>query len=499
MFFPTTSSASKNHLLALVDTLYEEKGVKSGSDSYPTLADVDRRLDPSNYEGKIPSQDLQRMHTLRNKTAPLVRLLGSMMGEDPGLPMDEILSHDVVLELDGLTAEYQEFFINILLYWIFTYRIENGQRGRLRHALVFDEAKLVYARDRATPTSYITRLTCMSREYGEGILACEQMPSCLGEGIKANVFTTLALNLSSMRDIQATAYTLGLNNDQRQWLMSQPIGCGVLRMADRYTKPFAIRIPRVEIEKDVTDREVEEYMRPILARMAGRKSDAAPPSSANHEAASSPSPGMNVSERRLLGHNGSDIPEPAIRLLTDIRDHPYDIATARYRRLELSARQGTQSAGLLVSRGLVSEVTIRTGIGRPGKFYEMSSEGVQKIGAQKLGPGKGGFQHKFCQNRIREHFESLGYRAQIEAYLDGKSVDVGVWKTMEKLAVEVAMTAVHERENVIKDFRAGWDRIAIVFLDEAVRRSVEEELGADPEIRPFLDRIEFVPFARFAG
>jgi hypothetical protein len=436
------------------------------------------------------------MYTIRNKTAPLVRLLGPMLSQDPGFTLQEMLQRNVVLEMDGLIGEYQEVIVNCLLHGIFLYRIASGHRGRLRHVLVFDEAKMVYAQNRATPTSYITRLTCMAREYGEAILACEQMPSCLGEGIKANVFTTLALSLSSMKDIQATAYAMGLDERQRRRLMTQPVGNGILRFADRYVRPFLIQIPRVSIRKDVSDAEVEEHMRPVLRRLF---SSPEPQSHPREEMGEGNRAGERKETIPLLGKGDSkDLPAVAMRLLWDIRDRPYVQATERYRRLGLSARQGTKGIQHLMARDLLEEVEIPSGSrGRPGKYYQLTPKATGKVGVQKLGPGKGGLRHRFYQRRIQDYYTSLGYVARTEAYQNGKSVDVGVWKAREKVAIEIAMTPAHELANVTKDFQAGWDRFVICYLDASVGEKVKQNLGNEPAVAPFMDRIEFIPLRKF--
>jgi hypothetical protein len=435
---------------------------------------------------------LQRMYTCLNKTRPLVRLLGPLLGEDPGFDLEALLNRNIVFEFDGLTNEYQEFLINILLFRVFLYRIDNGQRGPLRHALIFDEAKMVYAQDRAKPSSHITRLTSMAREFGEALVVSDQMPSSLGEAIKANVFTTVSLNLSSMKDIQAMTYGMALTAEQRERLMALPIGTAVARYADRYTKPFLLQVPHVPIVKDVSDTEVEQHMAPVISSL--RKEPRAGSSPASFRDSGSETSSLQPKVLLLGTADDPEIPSHAWSLLQDIREHPYLTTTERYQKLGLSARQGGKIGNMLTKQGFVTKVTIPAGrTGRPGLFFELTEKGVQRVGRQKLGAGKGGFIHRFYQDRIKKHFENLGYIARIEAYQNGKSVDVGVWKITETVAVEVAMTAAHELENIEKDFQAGWDRVVVACFNNSVRQKVEKEVRQSPAYNPLIDRIEFIP------
>lgn len=493
VFFTGASTASKNLLLSVVDRLYQEHGVYDGTDSYPTLVELDGRLDPSNFAGKVHSQDLQRMYTCLNKTRPLVRLLESMLREDPGFDLEALLNRNVVFEFDGLTNEYQEFLINILLFRVFLYRIDNGQRGPLRHTLIYDEAKMVYAQDRAKPSSHITRLTSMAREFGEALIVSDQMPSSLGEAIKANVFTTITQNLSSMKDIQAMAYGMGLNPEQRDQLISLPIGTAIVRFADRYPKPFLLRVPRVRIAKDVSDAEVERHMRPIIDKFSGNASheNSAPPPQ-HPEQQTDPRP-QQPKAALPVTESEEALSAVASRLLIDIRSHPFRSAVERYDALALNPRTATEAVRQLVKAHYLHEIEIPGGgRGRPGKYFEMTSKAEQKVGRQNLGPGKGGFVHRYFQRQIQQYFEILGYPARIEAYQNGKAVDIGVWKTANKVAVEVEMSPAHALENIRKDLSAGWDCVVVGYPNDSVARKIQAEIQNHPEIKVLSDRIELI-------
>ena len=124
----------------------------------------------------------------------------------------------------------------------------------------------------------------------------------------------------------------------------------------------------------------------------------------------------------------------------------------------------------------------------------MMKRATERYGLQKLGPGKGGLAHRWFQARIRDHFEGLGHIARIEAYLPNthKGVDVGVWKTREKVAIEVAMTPAHEVENVKKDLAAGWDRVVVACPNEGVLRKMVCEIQHNLDEGFIRGRVDFI-------
>ena len=159
-------------------------------------------------------------------------------------------------------------------------------------------------------------------------------------------------------------------------------------------------------------------------------------------------------------------------------DRPFVPAGDRYRDVGLSGRKGVQATRSLTDGGWVRPVAIRplSGRGRPATFYEMTPEAVALVGPQALGPGRGGLAHRYYQRCVRDHFVSLGHRARIEAHREGKAVDVGVWKTAEDLAVEIELSPAHCVENVTRDLAAGWNRVAVVFVEESVGQRIRDTL-----------------------
>ena len=75
----------------------------------------------------------------------------------------------------------------------------------------------------------------------------------------------------------------------------------------------------------------------------------------------------------------------------------------------------------------------------------------------------------------------------------GKGVDVGVWKCGESYAYEVAMSGIHQIENVRKDLAAGWNHVVVVSLDSGLARKIRLEAHAALGREILEGKVDFVP------
>ena len=108
-------------------------------------------------------------------------------------------------------------------------------------------------------------------------------------------------------------------------------------------------------------------------------------------------------------------------------------------------------------------------------------------------PGKGGSQHRYLQQLIKQLAEDRGFRAVIEEAVEGGQVDVGLHRGDLTIACEISITSTpaYEAQNLAKCLRAGFTRVWSVAPDVKRRRAVERQakatLGAEQS-----DRIEFI-------
>ncbi|MBE7486986.1 ATP-binding protein [bacterium] len=82
-------------------------------------------------------------------------------------------------------------------------------------------------------------------------------------------------------------------------------------------------------------------------------------------------------------------------------------------------------------------------------------------------PGRGGKEHKYLQQMIKQKGEELGYRALVEKSIDGGCVDVSLESDRHRIACEISVTSTPEQEvgNVAKCLTAGYERVVLVVSD----------------------------------
>lgn len=224
----------------------------------------------------------------------------------------------------------------------------------------------------------------LAREFGQGLILADQMPSDLDYAVLANVYTTI----TSMRDISATADTMGLNEEQRNSLNRLPLKTAVVKLAGRYPKPFLIHIPDVRVDKNISDAEVADYMRDKftdLTPVASEPVNTVTPDETENKAENQPAENDKLNDNELT-------------LLLDVKNRPFDPVTEHLNSLNFTNNLGQKLYNGLIEKGLVEELEIKTNYrGRPQKFYKLTDKGIAIVGKQNLGSGKGGFEHRLHQ------------------------------------------------------------------------------------------------------
>ena len=453
-FYQGAATSAKNIFLDVLLKLYDQKG-------HITFNDVCNEFNRMLYDAKCPNNIKESIRTIMVRLKPFNLIMGDAIN-GPGFDMEDLLNKQIVLELDGLMIEYQTFLATLIFHWIFTYRLNLAERGDLKHLLLFDEAKRLFS----LGIPLIGQLVSQAREFGQGLILADQMPSCLDYATHANVYTTITLNLAASRDINAISSAMGLNSEQKQALNSIPLKTAIVKMAGRYTQPFQIHIPNLVVDKNINNSELAVYMKPKLDALT-------PASPAQTSTQSNPEPG----KKEPVQKTSTEITENGRNLLWDIKSHPYTAATERLKSLNITTYMGQKLYNELIGKDFIKEHEIKVNYrGRPQKFYELTSKGIDLIGQQNLGAGKGGFVHRLHQHRLKKVFESQGYKVKIEEYKNGKNVDLGLNKGNKSIAVEIAMSSQGEISNIEKDIAAGWREVWTLCCSEKVLAGINLEL-----------------------
>jgi hypothetical protein len=359
-----------------------------------------------------------------------------------GAPVEELLSHQVVFELQGLGDDQKRFFCLLFLQAVLVVRKNSASaRELLQHVLVFDEAHNVFPRERFGEVSLPARLAREVREYGEAIIAATQQAD-VSESLIANTGIKVILRCDYPRDVQFAATLLQI---EPKWLPKLHLGTAIVRLPVRYYQPFLLSFDEQPIKNDVVpDARVRERWQArsvpvVVPRQVSNRDDA---------------------------------------LLRDIAAHPISPITQRYERLGWNAKTGNDAKDALIAGGLARFDVLSTPTARV-KILSLTASGEEYLEAKGVDLRRnraGGVEHEYWKWRVRLHLERQGYVVTEEEPVGGgKTVDVHAKRGSDEVWVEMETGRSDVMANAEKcSSLAG--RIVFVFTDEQELRRHEQEI-----------------------
>jgi hypothetical protein len=335
-----------------VDAVYEECGVYSGRVArWPTFRDVLIKAREREARGREAGW---LSSTLRALSSLCFGQMDGLLNTGTNQGLEHLLSKSAILEVDTLSHSDKVFLIQSILLWIHHHRMTEGQRESFKHAIMIEECHHVLSNERR---SLIGGQSVMDitfreiREYGESLIILDQHPSKISLSALGNTYCTVCLNLKHAKDVNAMAQSMLLEAGEHDILGSLDVGQAVVKLQGRAVRPFLIIIPEFDIEKGMfADTMVRERMRGIVSMYAAVRDMPA------------------STERGPVDLSSYDqdqsVDRPALAFLSDVQAHPESGVAARYKRLELSVRQGQKLKDKLVEQELIQEHEKRTLIGR---------------------------------------------------------------------------------------------------------------------------------------
>jgi len=456
-------------LTRAIDAVYKKYGVYEGNaECYPTMRDVLRWLEDYPARGR---EAQWMVSTLRSVRALCYGEMSRVINVDQQMGIEKLLRKNVILELDALTNTDKTFLIETLLLWIHHYRLAEGKREEFKHTIIIEEAHHILRRQEHSKNEHITETILREiRELGESIIILDQMPSLLTPLAMANTQCTITMNLKNKSCVfTAAGYTL-LDREEKDYFGQLPIGYAIVKLQDRWSSPFLIKIPLIPIKKgSVTD----EMVRRVMARYSANSS----------------------SEKPVQSHQQPIPAVPKTNELTDIEKefliqvykYPLNGTVQKYRRIALSRRKGNLIKQNLIKKGLIISKPILT---KNGTFMlmELTDKGkeILKNHGYKItnNPNEGGAEHRYWINKIASWYKSNGYGVEIEKKIgNGGACDIEITDNNgEKFAIEVQTTEANLKNNIQKNIKAGYKKIIIFATNDKARGKIKEILLEEVDI-----------------
>lgn len=230
-----------------------------GLTEYPTLSDlynkIDVIVDNMGYHQEVQSNvkaALQaRVYSL------MIGGKGAMLNTPKSVPIEELLSRPVVMELEDLgDDETKSFVIGILLVQLYEYRKSQMTKGskKLSHILMVEEAHRLLknvseagegGNTRAKSVEFFCNLLAEIRTFGQGILIADQIPTKLAPDTIKNTNLKIVHRTVALEDRETIGKAMNMSPEQIEYLSSLRRGYAAV-YAEGDNRPKCIKLPLVK-------------------------------------------------------------------------------------------------------------------------------------------------------------------------------------------------------------------------------------------------------------
>lgn len=469
-------SGSKNFLVTHIHQLFKLYDVFSSEENeeraFPSMHELAELMHYKSFP--LQTKEARYLETTMNRIQAAVLTIGGIFDCSRGYPLPELLNRNVVFELEGISSDFQNFIVEVLLAWVYHYRMAQGSRGKLRHAIFFDEAKRIFDKSKekryAQGVPLIDLITARTREFGEALIVGDQEASKLTDSIKANTYTKIMLSSGSGKDIDEMSEAMGLTQRQKELSFELRSGEGIVKVSGN--DPFPVKFPLVPLQKDVSYSQVLKSSEEKLSKYESSVKEREKPDK-YQEFIEKISTGKM--KKKFSTFQNGELDQDRMSFLTHVAEKPFLFHGDRYDSLGLSGSKGNRIKKDLVREGYLEEEEINTGKrGANPKIVGLTEKGKRVLKDKEIEVeerGKGGLEHRFWQHMIAQHFENQGFKAHIEYELEGKGIDVYA-ENKKKIGIEVAMSPKGEVDNLEKDLELDLDKLIVASKNERIMSEI---------------------------
>lgn len=232
---------------------------KLGLSEYPTLSDlynkIDVIVDNMGYHQEVQSNvkaALQaRVYSL------MIGGKGAMLNTPKSVPIEELLSRPVVMELEDLgDDETKSFVIGILLVQLYEYRKSQMTKGskHLSHILMVEEAHRLLknvsetgegGNTRAKSVEFFCNLLAEIRTFGQGIIIADQIPTKLAPDTIKNTNLKIVHRTVALEDRETIGKAMNMSQEQIDYLSSLRRGYAAI-YAEGDNRPKCVKLPLIK-------------------------------------------------------------------------------------------------------------------------------------------------------------------------------------------------------------------------------------------------------------
>lgn len=253
-----------------------------GFTEYPTLSDlynkIDIVVDRMGYHKEVQSNVKAALQARVNSL--MIGGKGAMLNTPKSVPIGELLSRPVVMELEDIgDDETKSFVIGILLVQLYEYRKSQMTAGSraLSHILLVEEAHRLLKNvnssgesgsTQAKSVEFFCNLLAEIRTYGQGIIIADQIPTKLASDTIKNTNLKIVHRTVAQEDREAIGRAMNMNDAQIGYLSSLGRGYAAV-YAEGDNRPKCVKLPLVKSEHSLSRSQVISEAREKLKSLIG--------------------------------------------------------------------------------------------------------------------------------------------------------------------------------------------------------------------------------------
>src|SRR3989338_8863916 len=192
-----------------LDHAYRDLGVYEGSGNYPTWLQIKDRLEEKleDLRGRKSRESEWLISALRVAHVLTFGEFSEVINnkEKPLLNIEELLSKNVIFELDSLGNSEKRFFCSFILAYIYKYSKSNlKSTADFNHAIIIDEAHNIFLKQKPMfVQELITEVIYREiREYGLSLICLDQHRSKLSDVVAGNSACNIAFQQMLPADLE---------------------------------------------------------------------------------------------------------------------------------------------------------------------------------------------------------------------------------------------------------------------------------------------------------
>jgi hypothetical protein len=257
-------------LLETLDEAFKEWGIYNGSSNYPTWNHIKWRIEEKLGKTRGQSRESGWLESaLRIATVITFGEFGKTLnykGEN-SFSVKDLLDKKVIMELNSLGGVEKKLFCEFVLTYI--YKLKKARQNQANHgfdhAIIVDEAHNIFLKK---PTSFTNESTTdmiyrEMREYGTSLICLDQHISKISDTVKGNSACHIAFQQQLPQDLYDISEIMSLR-ENKHYFSQLSVGKAIVKLAERYTTPFLIEVPYVEIRNQtITNEDIISRMQAI--------------------------------------------------------------------------------------------------------------------------------------------------------------------------------------------------------------------------------------------